>query len=270
MTHAASPSASGTWDEQWKTAWKVHAANPWFAYEADVYRARLFAYGNDGWKRALKTDAFDEACGRFHLLGILGAATVVLDVSPQIVSQAARRAGGRLSPCVSDVRSPSFRTGSFDLVLSPSSLDHFDDRRDIEVALRALRRLIEADGRLLVALDNPTNPVLRIRRAIHRMTGPVGGVIPFLMGSTLARPELLAALERAGYTIVESGYMVHAPRIVGLWIGEWLARRGRARAAERFRRLLGWLERALVVLPTRRWTGHFVFAECRRRTDAAD
>jgi hypothetical protein len=52
------------WDREWRGAWKAHRANPWFAYQADVYAAwsewrvqRTPANGSN----VLKTDAFDEA-----------------------------------------------------------------------------------------------------------------------------------------------------------------------------------------------------------------
>jgi hypothetical protein len=63
---------------------------------------------------------------------------------------------------------------------------------------------------------------------------------------------------------MESGYLIHAPRLLGLWLGEWAARRGAQAWASR---LHGWLwqwDRALAMTPVRRWSAHFVIAACRR------
>ena len=57
-----------------------------------------------------------------------------------------------------------FPPASFDVVLSTSTLDHFDRRDEIAVALAELRRVLADGGRLLVTLDNPANPILRLRQ----------------------------------------------------------------------------------------------------------
>ncbi len=246
------------WDAEWNVAWKARPGNPWFLYQGDVYRRWLADFPAT---RLLKTDAFDEACG-FRPLGEDAARAVLMDVSPRILSHAG---GPPVLRCATDVRRLAFRRGAFDTIFSPSSLDHFDDARDIEVALRELHDVLAPGGRLLVTLDNVANPVLRARHVIHALTGRIGGLIPFRMGRTLSRRRLVAALERSGFVVTTSAYAIHAPRIVGLWLGEWAARRGDVRLAERLRRAFGRLERVGERLPLRRWTGHFVVADCRRR-----
>jgi SAM-dependent methyltransferase len=237
-------SSADIWDGEWARTWKAHAANPWFAYEAGVYTAqlgtaRLGVRGDGASWRALKTDAFDEACGRRSLTQALGA----------------------------DVRQLPFPPGTFDLILSTSTLDHFDRRDEIDGALWELQSVLRPDGRLLVTLDNPTNPILRVRQLVYRIAGSIPGVIPFRMGHTLSQPALVTALEQAGFDVVESGYMIHMPRVLALWAGEWAARRGSARTASRLVAVFRWVERAAGALSTRRWTGHFIFADCRRRAD---
>jgi SAM-dependent methyltransferase len=192
---------------------------------------------------------------------------VLMDVSPRIVGRAARALGthGReVAHCATDARALGFRSGSFDLVLSTSTLDHFAEERDIGTAVGAIHEVLRPGGRLLITLDNPTNLVLRLRQLIHHLTGPLGGLIPFPMGRTMPARRLVSLLERQGFHVLESGYLLHAPRLLGLWIGEWAARCGFRQLGDWLRRLFGTAEVVLSHLPTRRWTGHFVVADCRR------
>jgi len=188
-----------------------------------------------------------------------------MDVSPRIL-EVARTARDASEPavCATDARALGFRPGSFDLVLSTSTLDHFNDERDIGAAFAAIREVLRPGGRFVITLDNPANPVLRVRQAIYSLRGPMSGLIPFPIGRTMSSRRLVATLEREGFRVYESGYAVHAPRLLGLWLGEWAARRGRLRFATSLRRVFGTAERLLGRLPTRRWTGHFVIADCRR------
>lgn len=251
------------WDAEWARAWKAHPENVWFAYEAEVYLDQLGP--RDPAARALKTDAFDEACGRGQLSAGLGDDVVLVDVAPKILAHATRTRADAV-PCVADVRCLPFRTGAFDLILSTSTLDHFEAGAEIDAALVELRRILGDRGRLLLTLDNPRNPILRVRQLVHGFTGKVAGLIPFRMGHTLSRRALVDALERAGFIVSESGYLVHAPRLFALWAGEWAARRHDAASASRLGRLFRAMERRARHAPTRRWTGHFVFADCRPAT----
>jgi len=249
------------WDREWERAWKAHPDNPWFHYQADVYADWTGAVGPI---RVLKTDAFDEACGLVPLGGAAAAARIVhMDVSPRILA-VAREGGGAPLACVTDVRRLAFRPGVFDLVFSPSTLDHFDDPAEISRAVAELAATLRPGGRLLVTLDNSANPILRLRGAVYRRTGPVGGVIPFPMGRTLSRRALTDLVAEAGLQVLESGYLLHAPRVVGLWLGEWAARGAHSRARRALRTLFGRFDRVAAALPSRRWTGHFVVADCYR------
>ncbi len=261
---AHEPSA-GLWDVEWRRAWKAHPANVWFDYEASVYLDRVGAIDGDRPLRALKTDAFDEACGRRQLTAGLGDDVVVVDVAASVVRHALRPEWSGLVGCAADVRALPFRSGVFDLVLSTSTLDHFQARGDIDVALRELRRVLRDDGRLFVTLDNPANPILRVRQVIYGVTGAIAGLIPFRMGLTLSREALVAALERTGFEVGTSGYLVHAPRVVALWAGERAARRGDVACGRRLGAALRAIERAATRGPLARWSAHFIFAECRPR-----
>ena len=158
----------------------------WFAYEAGVYLDRLGPRDPRRSARALKTDAFDEACGRRQLMAGLGPELVIVDVSPRVAREAVRAQENPVLACAADVRCLPFPAASFDLVLSTSTLDHFDRREQIVVALTELRRVLREDGRLFVTLDNLANPILRVRQLVYGLPGSIGGVIPFRMGPTLS------------------------------------------------------------------------------------
>lgn len=249
------------WDREWERAWKAHPDNPWFQYQADVYAGWI---GPMGPIRVLKTDAFDEACG-FAPFGAAAADAriVYMDASPRILA-VARRAGRAVRACATDARQLAFGPGVFDLVFSPSTLDHFDEPSAIARAVAELAATVRPGGRLLITLDNPANPLLRLRGAIYRRTGAVGGVIPFPMGRSLSRRALADVVAEAGLQVLESGYLLHGPRVVGLWLGEWAARGGHSGAARALRTLLGRFDRVAAALPTRPWSGHFVVADCYR------
>jgi len=266
------------WVAEWDLAWKPHVGNAWFRHQDDVYAAWWrerqpepeSAERNGGESlRMLQTDAFNEACRLPSLDGVVAAMRrTVMDISLPILQDAlqhARDREARLLPCSTDVRRLGLRSETFDVVFSPSTLDHFARTDQIVLALRELRRVLRPGGRLLLTLDNPRNPILRVRHRLYRRSGRVGGLIPFAMGATLERGRLVDTLDLAGFEVLDSRHVVHTPRVMGLWLGEWAARTGRARAGDRLVTVFDVIERGLRRLPTAPWTGHFVAVDCVRR-----
>jgi ubiquinone/menaquinone biosynthesis C-methylase UbiE len=172
------------------------------------------------------------------------------DLSPEV----ARRSGVRTA-VAADVRHLPFRDGAFDGVLSTSTLDHFDDPAEIDVALAELRRTLRPGGALVVTLDNARHPLIRLRNALPHRVARRTGLVPFAVGATLDEGEGRAALARAGLTVTAAEHLLHAPHVVGTRLAalRWYEER----VLPRFTRLAG--------TRVARWTGHYVAFLAHRR-----
>src|SRR4051812_41590376 len=96
---------------------------------------------------ALKTDAFDEsvAPGLVPVLRAVADEVVLVDVAQSVRARAAARYPGvRVEEA--DVRALGFADGAFDLVVSNSTLDHFDDEATLSTALGELARVLAPGG----------------------------------------------------------------------------------------------------------------------------
>jgi SAM-dependent methyltransferase len=226
--------------------------------------------------RVLKTDLFDEAMstGLYRALADRADEVVGIDVSDEIVEAAAARHQG-LEARQADVRSLPFEDGAFDAVVSNSTLDHFQDEAEIIAALRELHRVLRPRGRLILTLDNPSNPFNAIAKALPRewlnrmwvrharVTARVGHV-PYHVGETMGAGRLRKVLPALGFEIQAQDAVMHAPRAFAVVIAELTARRGSARAERRLLELLAVCER-MSAWPTRYVTGHFVAVSAVKR-----
>lgn len=163
--------------------------------------------------QVLKTDLFEEAVGLDAFLTDLqrGANVVYgIDLSASISRRAwqndVRQTGNYLA---ADVRCLPFADRSFALVVSPSTLDHFSDPRDLGVSLRELARVLEPHGRLIVMVDNRQNlfdPLLRLMSKF--------GCTPYYLGRSYRIEELCDELIAAGFAVEETTAILHNPRLV--------------------------------------------------------
>ena len=176
--------------------------------------------------RWLKTDLFEERSADRALLPYLATASWVgTDVSPEVAAQARAQVGCRAA--VGDVRRTPFAAGTFDGVLSTSTLDHFDDPDDLGRSFVELRRILRPGGRLVLTLDNPRNPLVRLRNALPDRLARRSGLVPFAVGHTLAEGPGVDALTTAGFTVEATAHVLHAPHVVGTRLARfgWYERR---------------------------------------------
>jgi SAM-dependent methyltransferase len=205
----------------------------------------------------LKTDLFDEVAGE-GLVGYLAQhanSVTGIDVSPVIVEQAGAKHPS-LKALVADVCHLPFADGSFDLIVSDSTLDHFASPDQIGVSLGELARTLRPSGQLLLTMDNPANPLIWLRNG---RLGPMlrrAGIVPYYVGATLRPKALVRAVRDAGLEVRETTAIMHCPRVLAVALSERLGRRG----PDRHEAFLKWLHsfECLERLPTKYLTGRFV------------
>jgi SAM-dependent methyltransferase len=169
----------------------------------------------------------------------------------------------RVDARVADVRALPFPDGSFDTVLSNSTLDHFASPHDIATALTELHRVLRSGGRLIVTLDNPFNPAVALRNVLPPGFLRRSGLAPFAVGATCGPRRLRAMLEDAHFKVNRLGAVFHAPRVLVVLGGHALDRFAGPSAQLSYARFWTAFE-ALDRLPTRFLTGHFVAALAHR------
>jgi len=162
----------------------------------------------------LKTDVFGEATcpSRAFSWGIGKVERLVsLDISSALVqaalSNARKRGVSGASYTVGDVRVLPFADNAFDLVVSDSTLDHFDEVDDIARSLRELARVLRPGGVLIITMDNPTNltdPLFRTWIALKKS--------PFFIGKTLTARRLKQTMREAGFEVTATTAILHNPR----------------------------------------------------------
>lgn len=219
--------------------------------------------GEDRFGSVLKTDLFDEhlSGGLYPQLRRRALRMAAADLSPRVVREVTARLPD-IDARVADVRQLPFDDGEFDLIVSNSTLDHFPARADIGRALTELGRVLSADGRLVITLDNLANPVVALRAALPRAPLRRLGLVAYPVGVTLGPRGLRRMLERSGYELLESTAIMHVPRLPAVALARHLD--GRAAASDRFLSAARRVER-VEGLPIRYFTGYFAAALARKR-----
>ncbi len=236
----------------------------WRAY-SDLVHTRLL----ERWlpaqpaSRVLKTDVFDEfaATGLAPFLASRARTVVGLDVSEEMLRGVTGTSS--LRRVAADARGLPFRDASFDLVVSNSTLDHFDSLAGLEQALTEIARVLRPGGELLLTLDNLANPVVALRNVLPARPLLATGVIPYRMGASCGPGRLRRLVDAAGLTTVELGTLLHCPRLPAVAAARLLAPHDGPRLRRWFfRGLEAW--EALGHWPTRFLTGYFLALRARR------
>lgn len=259
----AASAATRYWDgvgAEWTGA---HADSLWRGY-CDRRNATLLSrWLAPGGPHAhiLKTDVFDEAVSG-GVIGVLrrhAARVTGIDVSPVMLRAAGARWPG-LEVVAADVRRLPYRDGTFDAVVSISTLDHFESVGSIRTGLGELHRVLRRGGGLLVTLDNAAHPTVALRNRLpfgllHRL-----GAVPYRVGATCGAGALRRMLQAAGFEVRVLTHVEHCPRWLAVRVARALARRRSSdRSVRAFLRVLERFE-SLERWPLRALTGHYVAA----------
>jgi ubiquinone/menaquinone biosynthesis C-methylase UbiE len=232
------------------------AACPAWRRYCDRLQANLIAEWCAGrtFRRALKTDVFDEAVGEgcFGALAALAAEVHGIDVSGPLVEKVSSGRKG-FQVRVGDVRKLELPDDSFDLVFSNSTLDHFETEAEIEESVSEFARILEVGGCLLITMDNPVNPVVRLRNFLPQQATGAIGLVPYFMGRTLSMRRLAELLERSGFRVLHRRHTAHAPRVAALHLCRLLEK---SKAAGMMLSAMLAME-ALAKLPTAPLTGYY-------------
>jgi SAM-dependent methyltransferase len=212
--------------------------------------------------RAFKTDLFEEAFGNDHILFDLYPHTCRLtgmDVALPTVQAAARRCSHPgITFLASDARRIALASGCVDLVISTSTLDHFDSEADLCAGLQEVVRVVRPGGMAIVTLDNPHNVLYApLKWASHRNRAP------FTLGCTMSAFRLRRTLQDLGMEVLAGDWLIHNPRMISTGIFLVLRRVLRSHADRPIRSLVK-LFSMLGKLPTRRFTASF-HAVCARK-----
>lgn len=269
---AARASASGgskspeEWDA-FASLWLTTRAQRVWRRHSDAANLRLFTrWLPQGARRLLKTDLWDEAVGEglYTALAAHARSIIGVDVS-RVVAAAALARYPSLSVSLGDVRHLPFDDGSFDVVVSNSTLDHFSSVDEIAGSLVELRRVMMPGGTLIVTLDNLGNPLVALRAVLPRgaferlwrLGGLAARVAPNPPGVSCGIRRLERLVQAAGLRVSDRGSILHCPRVLAVLMADQLEQRASEPAEARFLHALLGFE-ALEALPTRFVTGHFV------------
>jgi SAM-dependent methyltransferase len=238
--------------------WRVHS---------DAVNKELLArwLADSSAKTVLKTDLFDEALsdGLYSMLASPARQVCGMDLSARIVRIAGSRHGD-LQSIVANVGCLPFHDGTFDVIVSNSTLDHFKTQDEIVTSLRELHRVLRPSGSLLLTLDNPSNPVVALRQMLPFDVLNRLGVLPYYVGATVGPNHLRRILHQLRFEVTEMGAVLHCPRMPAVALCRLLAKHGTWRMQRRFLHLMMAFE-GLSRWPTRLLTGHFVAVRAMKR-----
>jgi SAM-dependent methyltransferase len=254
------------WDKVAMATQEVRPQILWRAY-SDAVNSVLFErwLPSEKVERLLKTDLFDESLGDglYTLLTSRANSVVGIDISI-LTSRAANLRHSGLKAIEGDVRCLPFANGSFDIIVSNSTLDHFQSAEEVVDSLRELNRVLRAGGQLLITLDNLANPVIALRsvlpfRLLNRLN-----IVPYYVGVTFGPRRLCRHLKEVGLEVLEVSTVMHFSRILAIAMTRILERKAEQETQRRFLRFLMSFEE-LSHWSTRFVTGYFVAVRAIKR-----
>ena len=215
-------------------------------------------------KCVLKTDLFDEVAGPglYPLLEDVAERVVGIDMS----AQAARRAQDShrmLASAAADVRRLPFKSESFDLVVSNSTLDHFEHFREVEDSLRELHRVLKPGAQLVITLDNLANPTVALRNALPPALRRRSRIVPYFVGATCGPMRLRKVLAATGFEVHALEAILHVPRFFAIHAAYFFGHYASGKLHHRILRGMSGFE-VMSRWPTRFLTAYYIGASAIR------
>jgi SAM-dependent methyltransferase len=260
------PEGTNYWEsiaDEWK---KTRPDRLWRKHSDAINQSLLFRWLPElPVPRLLKTDTFDEAVGEglARFLQTRAHTVVGMDLSFQNV-QLARRGEMSIPGACADVRHLPFGGESFDVVVSNSTLDHFQTFDEITVSLRELHRVIRKEGQLIVTLDNLANPIIAARNHLPFKLLNRLGIVPYFVGATCGPWRLQKLLREVGFKVRDVTAVLHCPRMIAVLVAKLLCSRAKPPAQQHFLRWLQTFE-GLSRWPTRYLTGCYIAVRAEKR-----
>ncbi len=197
----------------------------WMGILADL-KARAYSQLINDWfagtqhHQCLLTDLYEAAMDQTPFLSMLqeqAGSIVGMDISLAAVQMARRNLQLRKKDVliVADIKAPPFASQSFELIFSPSTLDHFRTKSAFIRTLKGLHGILKKQGRILLTLDNPqniTDPLLRLASFL--------GFLPFYVGKTYRRKYLIQILQETGWHPEKVKTIIHHPRMMGVFLAK--------------------------------------------------
>ncbi|HKW80186.1 MAG TPA: methyltransferase domain-containing protein, partial [Casimicrobiaceae bacterium] len=240
---SARPGIDRRWDRALEPLLADSSESLWRRH-SDAVNEALFRRWLDGERcaDALKTDLYDEAMGAglYPMLAAHAIRVAAIDVTTSVLAAARARHPGLLV-VAADARRLPFADGAFDLVVSNSTLDHFDARNEILAALHGIHRVLRSGGRLLLTMDNAANPAVALRNMLPFSLLRRVGLVAYPIGATGGPRRLSRMVRAAGFEVQDTVALLHCPRAPAIALARRRQRRGSAAASERFlERAMGW------------------------------
>jgi SAM-dependent methyltransferase len=215
-------------------------------------------------ERVLKTDLFDEIVtdGLYPVLARHAHVVVGMDVASSAASQARARHSA-FRTLSADARRLPFADGSFDAIVSNSTLDHFASLDELVVALAELARVTRPGGALVLTLDNRANPLVALRSVLPQSPLRRLGLVPYYVGATCGPRRMRALVRDAGFRVEQVESLMHCPRVLAVAAARFVDRHGSPGLKRRFLRHLAWYDR-MSTWPTRHLTSYFTAVRATR------
>ena len=194
------------WDKAAKRFLETEYQKLWRTY-SDLLNFSLISrwLGKHHFEYVLKTDLFDEAVseGVYPLIQSRFKHVVGIDISKFVLDNAQIRYPD-LKCVIADIRSLPFKDETFDVIISNSTLDQFRSKDALFQSIRELIRVLKIEGKLLITLDNPANPIIALRRALPFRYLYRLGILQYYVGATLTPKSLYDFLEQVGLKVKEA------------------------------------------------------------------